>query len=336
MNKKVFFIIVIMFIIFSGYGDNATYKLNTNKDPKSNIVIGIIYKTLNEPWFEEEGLSAKNQALKMGAKNVITIDAKMNPQVYLSALDNLITQKVDGILICIPNQKLSAITINRCKKANIPVIACDDPLTDDKGNYLAPFVGIDATQIGRDMTNWMVDYLEKDSKLNSLQSSGLLLMTMDSVSSCVTRTEGQLETFTKRIPNFPKENIFKAEYNGQSENSFYSAASTITHNKNIKNWFVMSANEDGAIGAVNALEQSGLSKDAIVVGLGGYIAKDEFQKEKSPLIASAYISATEVGETAAKELMENLLFKKNIPDKYLVRDKIVTKDNYKNLLSKLK
>lgn len=46
MNKKVFFIIVIMFIIFSGYGDNATYKLNTNKDPKSNIVIGIIYRTL--------------------------------------------------------------------------------------------------------------------------------------------------------------------------------------------------------------------------------------------------------------------------------------------------
>lgn len=270
----------------------------------------------------------------MGAKDVITIDAKMNPDVYLSALDNLITQKVDGILICVPDQKLSKITIDRCKKSNIAVIACDDPLTDDEGNYIAPFVGIDSNQIGRDMTSLMVDYLEKNNKLSDPNSSGLLLMSMDSVSSCIPRTEGQLETFKDRLPSFPRENIFQAEYNGQSEKSFYSAASTITSNKNIKNWFVMSANEAGTIGAIKALDQSGLAENAVAVGVGGYVAKDEFQKENSPLIASAYISATEVGEIAAQELMENLLLNKNIPDKYLVKDKVITKDNYKSLVIK--
>ncbi|OOM77329.1 substrate-binding domain-containing protein [Clostridium sp. BL-8] len=330
MNKRILLAVILILSSFAFSCDTVSNKQDAKK---SDLVIAVIYKTLDETWFQEESEAAKSQALKMGAKEVITIDAKMNPDVYLSALDNLITQKVNGILICIPDQKLSKITIERCKKANIAVIACDDPLTDE-GNYLAPFVGIDSNQIGRDMTNLMVDYLEKNNKMTNPRSSGLLLMSMDSVSSCIPRTEGQLETFKNRFPNFPKENIFQAEYNGQSEKSFYSAASTITDNKNIENWFVMSANEAGTIGAIKALEQSSLAKNAVVVGVGGYVAKDEFQKENSPLIASAYISATEVGQIASQELMENLLDGKNIPDKYLVTDKIITKDNYQSLILK--
>lgn len=331
MNKKILLVVIIILSSFTFSCDTTTSKQSSKK---SDLVIAVIYKTLDEAWFQEESEAAKNKALAMGAKDVITIDAKMNPDVYLSALDNLITQKVDGILICVPDQKLSKITIDRCKKSNIAVIACDDPLTDDEGNYIAPFVGIDSNQIGRDMTSLMVDYLEKNNKLSDPNSSGLLLMSMDSVSSCIPRTEGQLETFKDRLPSFLRENIFQAEYNGQSEKSFYSAASTITSNKNIKNWFVMSANEAGTIGAIKALDQSGLAENAVAVGVGGYVAKDEFQKENSPLIASAYISATEVGEIAAQELMENLLLNKNIPDKYLVKDKVITKDNYKSLVIK--
>ncbi|EHJ01208.1 periplasmic binding protein/LacI transcriptional regulator [Clostridium sp. DL-VIII] len=330
MNKR---ILLAFILILSSFAFSCDTVSNKQDAKKSNLVIAVIYKTLDETWFQEESEAAKSKALKMGAKEVITIDAKMNPDVYLSALDNLITQKVNGILICVPDQKLSKITIERCKKANIAVIACDDPLTDE-GSYLAPFVGIDSNQIGRDMTNLMVDYLEKNNKMTNPNSSGLLLMSMDSVSSCAPRTEGQLETFKNRFPSFPKENIFQAEYNGQSEKSFYSAASTIASNKNIENWFVMSANEAGTIGAIKALEQSSLAKNAVVVGVGGYVAKDEFQKENSPLIASAYISATEVGQIASQELMENLLDGKNIPDKYLVTDKIITKDNYQNLILK--
>ncbi|MDT8715101.1 arabinose ABC transporter substrate-binding protein [Clostridium sp. 19966] len=333
MNKKILLamLTIICISIFSFY--SLGYK-NNNSTKKSNLVIAIIYKTLDESWFQEESEAAKEQALKMGAKDVITIDAKMNPDVYLSALDNLISQKVNGILICIPDQKLSKLTVDRCKKANIAVVACDDPLTDDNGNYITPFVGIDSNQVGRDMTNLMVDYLQNNNKLADINSSGLLLMTMDSVSSCIPRTEGQLSTFTRRLSSFPKGNIFQAEYNGQSEKSFYAAASTITYNKNIKNWFVMSANEAGTIGAIKALEQSGLSNTSVVVGIGGAVAKEEFNKQVSPFIGSTYIDPKEVGQIAAKEIMDNLTFHKIIPNKYLVKDTIITKYNYKSLLLK--
>lgn len=129
MNKKILLVVIIILSSFAFSCDTTTSKQSSKK---SDLVIAVIYKTLDEAWFQEESEAAKNKALAMGAKDVITIDAKMNPDVYLSALDNLITQKVDGILICVPDQKLSKITIDRCKKSNIAVIACDDPLTDDE------------------------------------------------------------------------------------------------------------------------------------------------------------------------------------------------------------
>ena len=175
MNKRILLVVIIILCSFTFSCDTVS---NNQNSKKSDLVIAVIYKTLDETWFQEESEAAKNKALKMGAKEVITIDAKMNPDVYLSALDNLITQKVDGILICVPDQKLSKITIERCKKANIAVIACDDPLTDE-GNYLAPFVGIDSNQIGRDMTILMVDYFEKNNNMTNQSFSGLFLMSLD-------------------------------------------------------------------------------------------------------------------------------------------------------------
>lgn len=329
MKKKIFLVLIVVLFIFSGCTNTSDKTVSNNK--KSDITIGIIYKTLDAPWFEEEGKAAKAQALKMGAKDVIIIDSKMNPDVYLSALDNLITRKVSGILVCIPDQKLSKITIDRCKKSNIPVIACDDPLTDDEGNYLSPFVGINASKIGEDISNWMVDYLEKNKKLNELETSGLLIMSMDSVTSCIPRTEAQLKTFTKRIPDFPKENIFRVNYDGQIEKAFNSAASTILNNSNIKNWFVIAANDEGTVGAIRALEQANLSKNSAAVAIGGNLAKDEFLNKSSAFIATSYINPIEVGETSAKELMENILYKKKISARYLIDGKIITRDNFKDL-----
>ena len=51
-----------------------------------------------------------------------------------------------------------------------------------------------------------------------------------------------------------------------------------TAHPEIKTWLVTGANEEGTIGAVRALESAGLDKNACVVGLGAYMAKDEFRK----------------------------------------------------------
>lgn len=58
-------------------------------------------------WFIDESNAAKAKAIEMGVKDMIMADARMNPDTYLAALDNMIAQGVDGLLICVPDQKLS-------------------------------------------------------------------------------------------------------------------------------------------------------------------------------------------------------------------------------------
>ncbi|GAA0181991.1 arabinose ABC transporter substrate-binding protein [Clostridium sediminicola] len=337
--------LVMSCVLIAGLFVGCTSNNSTNKSKSSNtaeesskdkgddkIVIAAIYKALDQVWFQDEGAAAEKAAKALGADEVLLIDAKMNPDTYLTALDNVITQQVDGILVCPPDQKLSAATIQKCEAADIPVIACDDALQDENGNFLAPFVGIDAKQIGRDMAAWLSDYVEAEGKIKDMKTTGLLLMTVDTVSSCLPRTEGQLEVWKEKQPDFLEENIFRADYNGETAKGFDAAAAVLTSHPEIKTWLVMGVNDEGCAGATRALEQQNLDKDAVVVGLGGYLAKGEFDKDYSCFVSSAFIDANDIGTTSATELMENILNDKEIPMDYRIKAKMVTADNYKDIM----
>lgn len=348
MKKVVGLIVLLMFVLTMVIGCGTQQaapaadttkaaeapKAEPAKTAKKEIVLAGIYKALDQVWFQDEGNAAKKKAMEMGAKDLLLIDAKMNPDTFLAALDNVIAQGVSGVLTCVPDQKLSKATLDRLKAANIPVIACDDALQDESGKSMAPFVGIDAGQIGKDMSTWAVEYVKKNNFIKDKESTGLLLMTVDQVSSCLPRTAGQLEIWKKDMADFSEKNIIKSDYNGETEKAFTAAAGVLTANPKIKSWIVMTVNDEGAAGATRALEQANLANNSIVVGLGGYLAKGEFKKEKSAFIASAFIDANDIGASSAKEMMEFILNKTEIPADYRIKAKMVTKDNYKEVMGK--
>lgn len=299
------------------------------------IVIAGIYKAGDQVWFIDEGAAAEAKAKEMGADEFIYIDAKMNPDTYLQAIDNVIAQKVDGVITCIPDQQLSQVTVQKLSDAGIPVVAADDALQDENGNKLAPWVGISAYKIGGAAAEWMTDYMIENGLVDD-EEVGVLFMTMDTVSSCVPRTEGQEDVCAAKIPDFPADRMYYADYNGETEKGFTAASGIITANPQIKKWMVMTPNDEGAVGAVRALEQAGLDKDSAVVGFGAYLAVGEFEKEYSAMKAAAYFSASQVGGTSAAFLMENILNGEEIPMEYAVDAVVVTKDNYKDLMDEYK
>lgn len=310
---------------------------NSTENPvkEDKIVIAGIYKAGDQVWFIDEGAAAEAMAKEMGADEFIFIDAKMNPDTYLQAIDNVIAQKVSGVITCIPDQQLSKVTVEKLEAAGIPVIAADDALQDEDGNKLAPWVGISGYKIGQTNGEWMANYaiengLDKDAE------AGVLFLTMDTVSSCVPRTEGQVQMFTEILPDFPNNKMLYADYNGETDKGFTAASGIITANPQIKKWLVMTANEEGAIGAVRALEQAGLDKESCVIGLGGYLAVGEFEKEYSAMKAATYFSSAAVGGTSAKTLMEYILNGTKMPMEYAVDAEIVTKDNYKEIMDEYK
>ncbi|GIM28821.1 sugar ABC transporter substrate-binding protein [Clostridium polyendosporum] len=334
MRKKTLGLLIGTLLVssmFVGCGANPSSQETSSGGDNKKVVIAGIYKAGDQVWFINEGKAAEKMAKSMGASEYQLIDAKMNPDTYLQAIDNVIAQKVDGVITCIPDQKLSQVTVDKLKDANIPVIAADDALQDESGNKIAPWVGINAYKIGQTNGEWLANYI-KENKLENDNQAGVLVLTMDTVSSCVPRTNGELDKFKEVLPNYPDSKIFKADYDGQTDKGFSSAAAIFTAHPEIKKWMVMSANEEGAVGATRALEQAGLDNESCVIGIGAYLAKDEFKKSSSAMKAATYFSSNDVGGNSAKLMMEKILNGKEIPMETAVDATVVTKDNYKEVM----
>jgi L-arabinose transport system substrate-binding protein len=292
----------------------------------NKLVVYGIYKAGDQTWFIDEGAAAK-KAVEAAGGEFIFVDAKMSPEEYLKAIDNAIANKATGIVTCIPDQTLSQAVVDKLQEAKIPVVAADDALQDADGKKLVPWVGINAYVIGEANGEWLANYA-KENNLVTDPEVGLLILTMDTVSSCVPRAEGEYNKFTELLPEFDKSKIFKSDYDGTTEKGNIAASAIFTAHPEIKKWLVTGANEEGTIGAVRALESIGLDKDACVVGLGGYLAKDEFKKEGgSAMKAASYFSSDAVGTTSVKILLD-IIAGKEVPMETAVDAIMVTPENY--------
>lgn len=303
---------------------------NSNGATTAGGVIYGIYKAGDQTWFIDEG-DAAQAAAEAAGYSFTYVDAKMNPDEYLKAIDNAIANKAAGIVTCIPDQTMSQAVIDKCEAANMPVVAADDAL-EINGEKLAPWVGISAYKIGEANGEWLANY----AKANNLNGPdvGLLLMTMDTVSSCVPRAEGEYDKFTELFPDFDTNLIFRADYDGTTDKGNTAAAAVITAHPEIKTWLVTGANDEGCIGAARALESAGLDGNACVVGLGAYMAKDEFKKEGGSCVkAAAYFSAEDVG-AGSIEILTQMINGETPVMETAVDAVVVTPENYQEVMGK--
>ncbi len=311
MNKK-FKVLVTLLVVMCSL---APIFAQGASEADDQIVIAGIYKMGDAEWFLQEGEAARKVIEEAGGK-FMYMDAGLDGARYMEMLDNAITQQVDGVLTCTPDQNLSRAAVNKLEEAGIPVIACDDALQDENGNKLAPWVGIDAYNIGKNVGEWSVNYINENNLAND-PDFAVMLLTADTVSSCVPRTDGQYETIIAAFPSFDKDGkIFRADHDTTAAKGNEAAATILAGNPQIKKWLVLGVSDDGAQGAARAIEAVGLEKDSMCVGLGGYFAPEEFAKPSSPFKACAYFSAKDVGGTSAKQMMDFLQNGTAIPEIY--------------------
>jgi L-arabinose transport system substrate-binding protein len=295
-----------------------------------DLLVYGIYKSGDQTWFIDEGAAAQ-AAVEAAGGTFVYVDAKMNPEEYLKAIDNAVANNATGIVTCIPDQTLSQAAIDEA--GGIPMVAADDALQDDDGNKLAPWVGINAYVIGEANGEWLANYAN-DNDLVGKDEVGLLIMTMDTVSSCVPRAEGEYAKFTELCPDFNEDNIFYADYDGTTDKGNTAAAAVITANPQITTWLVTGANEEGTIGACRALETAGLDANACVVGLGAYMAKDEWNDKGADgtcMKAAAYFSSDSVG-TGSVEVLLGLINGEDVEMETAVDAIVVTPENYKEVM----
>ncbi len=114
--------------------------------------------TINQQalFFNQINDGAKEAAKKAGADLVI-FNANNVPSAQNDAIENYITQKVDGIILVAIDVNGVKPAITAAKKAGIPVIAIDAQIP--KGDNIA-FVGVDNTNAGQEIGKFYSDYVK--------------------------------------------------------------------------------------------------------------------------------------------------------------------------------
>lgn len=335
--KKLFYgLIVLCLVLTTGCTPKNEDPKPTN-DPNKNVnsddelVVYGIYKAGDQTWFLDEGEAAK-KVIEAAGGRFVYVDAKMDPQTYMNAIDNAIADNADGILTCIPDQTLSQSVMDKVEDAGIPIVAADDALQDADGNKLAPWVGIDSYALGLANGEWIGNYMTEMNYVDDPEV-GVLFLTMETVSSCVPRTQGEKDAFYKLHPNFDKSRVFEADTDGTTDKGNTQTATIITGNPQITKWVVMPANEESVVGSLRAIETAGLAEGSAVIGVGAYLAKDEWNSVGSDtaFAAATYFSSDAVGGTSAQVLLD-IIDGKNVEQETAAPSEVVTFETYKEVM----
>jgi ribose transport system substrate-binding protein len=86
------------------------------------LTFGVVYNNLIYPWYQAEKAGIDRQAAQMGIK-LVSLESRDDPAKELANVEDLVTQKVDAIILLGTDEATGGQSAKIAKDANIPLIA---------------------------------------------------------------------------------------------------------------------------------------------------------------------------------------------------------------------
>ena len=261
--KIIVIILILSMMITSGLVGCAKPPDNVEQgaSEKETIRIGVASYSFGEKWQTYMYDAMKAEAEKIGNVELVFTDGKADSATQLGNVENLISQGVDAIILCIVDTSAPAPFIDLAKNAGIPLIGVNQ--------Y---FEGADA-YVGSRSIDAGIMQMEEVAKLLNYQGNVAILQGMMGHEAAVMRTEGNKQIIKKHEGlNLVRENTAKwdrAEGMTLMENWLQSGEKIDA---------VVANNDEMAIGAIMALKAEGKLDDVIVAGIDATIDALEFVK----------------------------------------------------------
>lgn len=212
--------------------------------------------TINQQalFFNQINEGAQKAADAAGAKLVI-YNANNVPSAQNDAMENYITQKVDGIILVAIDVNGVKPAITAAKTAGIPVIAIDAQIPD--GDNIA-FVGVDNTKAGEDIGKFYADYVK--SNLSGTAKIGVI----GALNSFIQNQ--RLDGFKKAVADSGQKITFLDTVDGQNvqDVALTAAENLMTANPDMTTLYA--TGEPALVGAVSAVTSQGRTGDVKVFG----------------------------------------------------------------------
>lgn len=294
-----FFMVLIIFTV--------TYNIYTAPVAKHKV-FGVSYMTMNNPFYK----IINNEILKVVEKNndtLITLDPELDVDKQNEQIYKFIDQKVDGIFINPIDFEQIEPALQAAKRANIPVIIIDAPVSDESlVNCTIVSDNYDAgVQCAKDM-------------MERLDSANIVLLKHTTAKSAKERIEG----FLSVIDNNEKYKVInEAECDGQLEIAMPKMQEIIEETPDID--VVMALNDPSALGALAALEKNN-KNDVMVYGIDGTPEIKALIGRNQMIVGTVAQSPIKMGQIAV-ENMYNILNGKKIEKNIIIPISLINKEN---------
>ncbi len=290
-----------------------------------------INKSADQNYFIDLQASFVKKAEELGA-TAKTFDAKLDPSLGVTLIDDAISAGAAGIAITVPDQTIGPAISKAARDAGVVLIATDDNIVDENGDPV-PFVGFDGTAMGRQAGEAAASFLAENKWLEDTDKKvGALIANVETLSVIVQRADAEKEELLKA--GMTEDMIFTVPYTGETLSAQDAAGPIITANPEITHWVVTGGNDEGVLGILNALATAGVSSDNILgIGVGAYEAcKPWAAEQESGWKAAVWVSGISVG-TKAAEVLNDAVVNGIEPPAFSIADTyILTPDNYKDML----
>ena len=296
--------------------------------PKTGpITIAYLQKQGDQQYFVDEAEGATLAAEAAGDVTIKIVNLGSDANKAISEVDSVIAQKVDGIIIVVPDQQIGPQVVGAASAAGIPIMASDDVISGADGKEI-PFAGFDGTAMGNAVGTKAAElyvengWTEKDTVILSAFKEDL--------SVCTQRVEGAASAFTKGLKGAAGPKVINIGTDNSATDAQNKAGAVITGNPDVKNWVVWGCNDESETGVVTALQNSGVKPANIAgVGLGAYLTcKDWAAGQETGNKAALFISGIEVGKAAANSMIDLIRNGTPLPDKSIADTAIVDADNW--------
>lgn len=256
MKLKALFLLCLASLLIScaGTASNQTNSGQTPRDPNKKVKIGFAMDTVKEERWQRDHDAFDAHCKKLGVDCVITV-ANNVADKQANDVDNLLTQKVDVLVIAPHDATQAASMVDKAKAQGVPVISYDRLINSDKIDL---YISHQVPVIGRKIAEYA---LQKQPKGNYVMVYGA--STDNNAVIMQKEQEKVLKAATDSgdIKIVSKQNIT----DWKPELALNYAENTLTQNNDNIQAFVVS-NDGMAGGVIQALGKKNLTGKVIVTG----------------------------------------------------------------------
>jgi len=293
------------------------------------IIVGFITQLSQNQYFVDEAAGAQKVADELGAK-LIVVDAGLDSDKVMSLASSLATQGAKALVVVPSNTDVGPALSDIAASNGMVLVASDSPLQDSAGKPV-PFVGLDNAGSGHQVGEIMVREFAKEGW--PLKDTFFANVEAP-FQACLDRTDTAVKVFEDANPEWPTANVIKVPYKGLVAEGDDAMRATLTAHPEAKYWLIASCNDEGVVGALQALESRDFPVENVLgVGLGATKSCLAFTTDyiKNGFRASTNLDPSAIGGGAVRVAVD-LVNGKTVPPTTFVPTPELTIDNFQSQL----